>query len=198
MRSSRVERSAADRVEVAGKVIRLWLRDGRTLTVPTGLYPTLSDGAPNERNVCDLAEDGTVIRWPSLDLEVSTDELLADRPLDGQGDYAGADRVEVTEAEVRVWLRDGRTLTVPTFWFPRLCDGTADEWANIQVADDGWLRWPDLDEDLNVAGLLHGGWSGEAARSLGRWLLARRSGRRVELYEISAYHKSLPRADPLE
>ena len=190
--SHRREHRTGCRVELTDRVIRLWLHDGRTLTVPLDWYPQLKD-AGDDRNTHMLVDGDAVIHWPTLGLDVPVVDLLTYSPPVGPA----ARRVEVTEQAIRLWLVDGRTLTVPTFWFPRLCDGSPDEWANIQVADDGGLRWPDLDEDLNVAGLLYGGWTGEGPCTLGRWLLARRAGRPVVHYGIAAYHKTLPAVGPL-
>jgi len=65
--------------------------------------------------------------------------------------------VVVTEDELRVELLDGRTMTVPLAWFPRLLDATQVERDNWRIIGDGeGIHWPDLDEDLSVAGLLRG------------------------------------------
>ncbi|HEX9460414.1 MAG TPA: DUF2442 domain-containing protein [Thermoanaerobaculia bacterium] len=70
---------------------------------------------------------------------------------------ARADTVEVTEAELTVSLTDGRTISVPLAWFPRLVEGSADALARWELLGDGeGIHWPDLDEDLSVAGLLRG------------------------------------------
>ena len=52
---------------------------------------------------------------------------------------------------------DGRTLSVPLVWFPRLLDATAEQRANWRLTGQGeGMHWEDLDEDLSVAGLLRG------------------------------------------
>jgi hypothetical protein len=52
---------------------------------------------------------------------------------------------------------DGRTISVPIIWFPRLADGTARQRNRWQVIAAGHgVHWPDLDEDISVAGLLRG------------------------------------------
>ena len=65
--------------------------------------------------------------------------------------------VRFTESEMSVALLDGRTITVPLFWYPRLRDATPDQRANwiVEGAGDS-LHWPDIDEDLSVEGLLRG------------------------------------------
>ena len=89
---------------------------------------------------------------------------------------ARARQVSVTEEALTVDLVDGRTITVPVVWYPRLWHGTAEERGNIEVVGDGtYIHWPDLDEDLTVAGLLAGHRSGESPQSLKKWLKARRA-----------------------
>jgi hypothetical protein len=56
-------------------------------------------------------------------------------------------------------------------WYPRLWYGTPEEREHVEIIGDGTLlHWPDLDEDLSIAGLLAGRRSGESQRSLKRWL----------------------------
>ena len=56
-----------------------------------------------------------------------------------------------------VSLRDGRTITVPLAWYPRLLHGSSEQRANWQIAGGGYgIHWPDLDEDLSTEGLLRG------------------------------------------
>jgi len=65
--------------------------------------------------------------------------------------------VRVTEDDLVVELYDGRTLSVPLAWYPRLANATPEARANIEVAGAGYgLHWPDLDEDLSTEGLLRG------------------------------------------
>jgi hypothetical protein len=89
-----------------------------------------------------------------------------------------AQNVTVTDDTLVVDLVDGRTVSVPLSWYPRLAHGTPSERANWRLIGRGeGIHWPDLDEDLSVAGLLAGRPSGETANSLGRWLESRRSAR---------------------
>ncbi len=86
-----------------------------------------------------------------------------------------AQGVEVTEDELRVELEDGRTISVPLVWFPRLWHGTPEERNRWELIGDGeGIHWPDLDEDIEVAHLLAGIPSQEGQKSLERWLAARR------------------------
>jgi hypothetical protein len=88
-----------------------------------------------------------------------------------------AESVEFTDDSMTVRLDDGRTLSVPLAWYPRLLDGTKTERERYQLIGDGQgIHWPDLDEDLSVEGLLAGRHSAESAESLGRWLEKRARG----------------------
>lgn len=64
---------------------------------------------------------------------------------------------EVTEDELKVELLDGRTLTVPLAWYPRLLHASPEQRANWVIGGAGFgLHWPDVDEDLSSEGLLRG------------------------------------------
>lgn len=79
--------------------------------------------------------------------------------------------VSVSEEALTVDLSDGRTLAVPTGWYPRLAYATEEERANWTIIDGGQgIHWRELDEDVNLAGLLAGRASSEGQRSLRRWL----------------------------
>jgi hypothetical protein len=87
---------------------------------------------------------------------------------------ARAQSVEVDEDSLVVNLVDGRTLSVPLVWYPRLLHGNQQERSHFEIIGDGaYLHWPDLDEDLTVAGILAGRRSGESPASLKKWLAAR-------------------------
>jgi hypothetical protein len=65
--------------------------------------------------------------------------------------------VHVTEDTISVDLYDGRTITAPLAWFPRLLHATPEERVNWRVAGAGYgIHWPDIDEDLSTQGLLQG------------------------------------------
>lgn len=73
-------------------------------------------------------------------------------------------------------LADGRTITVPLAWFPRLAHATPQERANWRLIGAGeGIHWPELDEDISIASLLAGRGSGETPESLSRWLQRRES-----------------------
>ena len=87
-----------------------------------------------------------------------------------------AQSVSVSDSMLTVDLTDGRIISVPIGWYPRLAHGRPEEGSNWQLVGGGkGTHWPDLDEDVSVAGLLAGRRSGEAQASLARWLKARRS-----------------------
>jgi hypothetical protein len=68
-----------------------------------------------------------------------------------------AQSVEFTEEMMQVFLTDGRILSVPLIWFPALQAATPEQRANYEIGASGrGLHWPDLDEELSVAGLMAG------------------------------------------
>jgi hypothetical protein len=65
--------------------------------------------------------------------------------------------VSCSDDELNVVLNDGRRISVPLAWFPRLIAGTSAQRANFELLGDGQgIHWPELDEDLSVVGLLKG------------------------------------------
>ncbi len=86
--------------------------------------------------------------------------------------------VNVTDDTLTVDLEDGRTISVPIGWYPRLANGTSEERAHWEISGAGYgIHWRDLDEDLGVEGLLLGKKSSESLASLERWL--RKRGQRI-------------------
>ena len=87
---------------------------------------------------------------------------------------ARAQRVSVTDDALVVDLVDGRTVSVPLAWYPRLSHGRQAERAHWRLIGEGeGIHWPDLDEDISVEGLLAGRRSGETQASLRRWFDSR-------------------------
>ena len=90
-----------------------------------------------------------------------------------------AEGVEVTDDTLTAELADGRSISVPLAWYPRLAHATPDERRNWRLIGGGeGVHWPDLDEDISVEGLLAGRPSGESQASLKRWLEKRTDGHR--------------------
>lgn len=88
-----------------------------------------------------------------------------------------AESVSVDAVSLTVELSDGRTISVPTSWFPRLLDACQAEREDWQLVGRGQgIHWRQLDEDVSVEGLLAGRASRESTSSLERWLSARRRG----------------------
>ena len=86
-----------------------------------------------------------------------------------------ARKVSVTDDTLTVDLVDGRTVAVPLAWYPRLAHGLPEERENWRLVGRGeGIRWPDLDEDVSVEGLLDGRPSGESQTSFERWLQNRK------------------------
>lgn len=83
---------------------------------------------------------------------------------------------EITEDSLVVELRDGRTVSVPLVWYPRLLHGTPEERSRWEFNGDGeGIHWPELDEDVSVRGLLEGRPSAESSKSLRAWLDSRKT-----------------------
>jgi hypothetical protein len=84
--------------------------------------------------------------------------------------------VSIDDDTLTVDLEDGRTISVPIGWYPRLAHGTPAERENFQVSGAGFgIYWPDLDEDIGVEGMLLGKKSTESMTSFERWLKNRSS-----------------------
>lgn len=82
-----------------------------------------------------------------------------------------ATRAQVSGDVLSVDLSDGRTISVPVAWYPRLSHGNSDERGNWRLIGGGHgIHWADLDEDISVENLLGGKPSGESQTSLKRWL----------------------------
>ena len=93
-----------------------------------------------------------------------------------------AEDVMVTEDTLTAELADGRTISVPLAWYPRLVHATEEERGKWRLIGGGpGIHWPDLDEDVSVEGLLAGRPSSESQQSLQRWLEAKQAGRGVTL-----------------
>lgn len=85
-----------------------------------------------------------------------------------------ARQVTVAGGMLTVQLNDGRVISVPIEWYPRLSHGTDKERGNWRLIGRGdGIHWPDLDEDISIEGLLAGRRSGETERSIRKWLEAR-------------------------
>jgi hypothetical protein len=91
-------------------------------------------------------------------------------------DVPDAESVTVTEHTLSVELSDGRTISVPLSWYPRLLHATQRERKNWRLIGKGQgIHWEDIDEDISVEGLLAGKPSGESQSSFAAWLATRRS-----------------------
>ena len=74
--------------------------------------------------------------------------------------------VHFLEDRISVDLVDGRTISVPLAWFPRLLHATVDQRANWRIAGGGYgIYWPEIDEDLSTQGLLRGAHAPRGSRS---------------------------------
>ena len=91
-------------------------------------------------------------------------------------EVAFAENVSITTDTLSLELSDGRTISVPLAWYPRLLHASPEERKHWRLIAKGrGIHWEDLDEDISVAGLLAGRPSGESQASFKKWLAARSS-----------------------
>ncbi len=123
-----------------------------------------------------MLADGRMIAIP-LQL---VGQLEQDEPLPAEAEVLilrhppRVDHVYVTDSALNVYLKDGRLLSCPLAWFPRLLHGTPAERNHYELSgDDNVIHWPELDEDIELTRLFEGGKSVESEHSIQRWLLSR-------------------------
>lgn len=91
-------------------------------------------------------------------------------------EFPPAENITVTNDTLRVDLSDGRTVSVPLAWFPRLLHASPKERNNWRFIGKGQgIHWEDLDEDISVENLLTGKSSGESQTSFKKWLAERQA-----------------------
>ena len=79
--------------------------------------------------------------------------------------------VVISEDSLAIDLNDGRTISAPLSWYPRLYHGTIEERSKWEIIGNGTgIHWPELDEDLSLEGILAGRPSMENASSLKKWM----------------------------
>ena len=84
-------------------------------------------------------------------------------------------QADVTSEQLVVYFGEGRTISVPLEWFPRLLYATQEERQALEIWGDDWLHWEALDEDISVTGLFKmTGPSVERDASIHRWLESRK------------------------
>lgn len=84
--------------------------------------------------------------------------------------------IVITDESLTVELNDGRSISVPLAWYPRLSHGTPQERNNWRLLGNAeGIHWPDLDEDISIENLWRGNPSGESEESLKKWLKKRRT-----------------------
>lgn len=80
-------------------------------------------------------------------------------------------KLDITDEALTVDLSDGRTISVPLVWYPRLMHGSNQERGNYRFISGGsGIHWNDLDEDISTQNLIIGQPSGESQKSFQRWL----------------------------
>ncbi len=82
--------------------------------------------------------------------------------------------VKVSDDLLTFRLSDGRVISAPLAWYPRLTHGSRKERNNWELGSGVGVHWPDLDEDISVENLLNGQPSGESKKSFQRWLSQRK------------------------
>ena len=96
--------------------------------------------------------------------------------------------VTVSDDTLSVELSDGRTISVPVDWYPRLTHATEQQRSNWRIIGRGdGIHWEDIDEDVSVEALLAGKPSGESLSSLEAWLESRQSPRTSPRNEQPGY-----------
>lgn len=81
------------------------------------------------------------------------------------------ERVAIGNNDLSVVLNDGRRMSVPLTWYPRLLNGSKKERANFRIIGGGeGIHWPDLDEDISVENILSGKISSESQKSFHKWI----------------------------
>ncbi len=141
-------------VAVQDDELLVTLADGRTVAVPLQLVSELSraDPLPIEARIL-------VLRHPPK-----------------------IDHVHVTDNALNIYIQDGRVMSFPLAWFPRLLHGTPAERNHYVVfGEDDVIHWPELDEDIDLMRLLEGGKSVESERSIQQWLLSRQQMSNTQL-----------------
>lgn len=82
-----------------------------------------------------------------------------------------AQKVAITDDTLTVDLSDGRTISVPLAWYPRLLHSTLTERNNWRfIGDNEGIHWSDIDEDISVKNIILGQPSAESQKSFQRWL----------------------------
>ena len=82
--------------------------------------------------------------------------------------------VSLTDDTLSIDLSDGRSISVPIAWFPRLLHASEQERNNWRLIGKGHgIHWEDIDEDISIEGLLAGKPSGESQESFKKWLAKR-------------------------
>lgn len=146
--------SEPTQIKMADDQLLVTLADGQTIAIPLQLVGQLGQGVP---------------------LPAEAQVLILRQP-------PQIDHVHVTDSALNVYLKDGRLLSCPLAWFPRLLHGTLAERNHYELSgDDDVIHWPELDEDIELIRLFEGGRSVESESSLRRWLLWRQSQAKTQV-----------------
>jgi hypothetical protein len=92
-------------------------------------------------------------------------------------------RVSVTDDSIDVALKDGRSISIPTKWYPRLFHATPEEREEYEIDSHG-IVWPAIEADISIRGILLGKKSGESPASLKFWLNGRKRGQNLKFEDF--------------
>jgi len=131
-----------------------------------------------------VLREGPAVASATLVIEQNRHTIMRNdtrkQPDSGEAVSARAGDVRITKDTLTVELLDGRTISVPLEWYPRLWHGTLQERKHWRLIGRGeGIHWPDLDEDIRVENLLAGRPAGESQRSFQRWLAQRQASRKT-------------------
>ena len=146
----------------------VFIRGGNTPELDVSV-DTLTDTETGQRieRLWAIANSGSIritVEAPSDKSYLSSSGMI-------EGRIARAEEARVTEDTLQAELSDGRTISVPLVWYPRLVHATQAERDNWELIGEGQgFHWPDLDEDISIEGLIAGRPSGESQRSFEDWL----------------------------
>ena len=129
-----------------------------------------------------VLSDGRTIRIPSRWLPYFTQEnfITDDTEITFLSSMPRAKQLEFMGNYFTIDLDDGRKLTVPYHWSPRLQHATTEERRHYELSGNGaYIHWPDIDEDLSLLSLLAGHANRESEASIERWLAQRQTAQTV-------------------
>ena len=133
-----------------------------------------------------------VDEWDACSYEIEALPALRDMFTDALGlrieaieaEKPTAAGVEISADRVTAYLSDGRAISAPLAWYPRLAHAAPEERSSWELCGGGWrIHWPDLDEEISVEGMLAGQAFGGSQQSFREWLESIKAGHGLEVFE---------------